>query len=133
MIEVQVQVERSPFKGGEWLLEVLREMRSEFLQVAFMAWRSIPLWSLWILSPDAASIGLFHLGTPVRSRARDPWQTRALACVLRGDRSLLEMSWLFSEMYTCAFGLSLAYYSLHLQCVYFILRCHVERAWALGV
>lgn len=67
------------------------------------------------------------------SSARDPWQEKALACVPHGDRSLLEMSsWLFCETYTCAFGKSVVYYSLCLQCTYFISKCHVERAWVLA-
>ena len=39
-------VEGFPSKWGEKLLEVLREMRSEFLGVAFMGWGSVPLQSL---------------------------------------------------------------------------------------
>lgn len=40
------RAEGFPSKWGEKLLEVLREMRSEFLGVAFVAWGSVPLQSL---------------------------------------------------------------------------------------
>lgn len=39
------------------------------------------------LSLEVLTAGLFHLRTPVCSGARDPWQARALACILHGDRS----------------------------------------------
>lgn len=89
------------------------------------------LWQiLCILSLEVISTGLFPLWTPV---CPDPWQERPLACVPHGERCLLEMSsWLFCEMYTCPFGKRLGCYSLCLQCICFILRCHVERVrvWA---
>ena len=55
---------------------------------------------------------------------RELWLAFRMAIV-----PLLEMSfWLLCEMYTCVFGTSLVYYSLRLQRIYFILKCHVERA-----
>lgn len=44
----------------------------------------MPWQGLWVLSLEVVSTSPFPLGTPVCSGARDPWQERALACVLTG-------------------------------------------------
>lgn len=79
---------------------------------------------------EVISIGVFHVGTPVCSAARDPWRGLALACILHGSCSSLERAfWLFCEMYTRAFGVSLVYYSVHLQCILvFLFKGQIERA-----
>lgn len=101
------------------------------------------LWLLWpgnpclcrvcgFLSLEVISTGLFYVGTPVCSRARDPWQELALACVQHGDRFLLETSsWLFCEMCTCAFGMRLVYYCMPLQCIFknFYLAMSYWKSW----
>ena len=82
---------------------------------------------------EVISIGVFHVGTAVYSAACDPWQGLALACVLHGSCSSLERAfWLFCEIYTRAFGVSLVYYSVHLQCIpVFLFKCQTERAGGL--
>ena len=89
----------------------LGEMRLEFLPVAFMAWGNPCLCGVCGFLPlEVISVGVFHVGTPVCSAARDPWRGLALACVLHGSCSSLERAfWLFCEMYTRAFGVSLVY------------------------
>ena len=82
---------RAPHPGDEGgSLEVLREIRPDFLEAAFLAWCSVPLRSLWISALGVLSAALFPLRSPLCSGARDPGQARALACIPHGDRSLLE-------------------------------------------
>lgn len=81
---------RAPRPGDEGgSLEVLREIRPDFLEAAFLAWCSVPLRSLWISSLGVLSAVLFRLRSPLCSGARDPGQARALSGLHSAWRSFL--------------------------------------------
>lgn len=103
-------------------------LRAQFCQMALVTRWSVLWQTLWILSPEVISNGLFPLWTPVcpgplageSSGLGSAWRALLARNVLR----------LFCEMYTRPFGRRLVCHSL--QCVCVTLTCHIERGsvWA---